>query len=215
MHGKELSSEQRERIIGAYLNNVKQNVIASQLNISTSTVNNTIKRYKQTNSAIPKKRPGRPKTLTDRDRRVLQRIVREDRFASLPVLTGKLNSSLQTTLHTNTVRRYLHEDGIRSYAAKKKPHLTKKQRQSRLRWCREKRNWKEEWKQIVWSDESRFTLFKSDGRVKVWRNSEGAYNKDCIQPTVKFGGGSQGVFWLAWDWYLNISRRKHGFRCLY
>ena len=47
MHGKKLSSEQRERIIGAYFNNVKQNVIASQLNISTSTVNNTIKRYKQ------------------------------------------------------------------------------------------------------------------------------------------------------------------------
>ena len=68
MHGKELSSEQRERIIGAYLNNVKQNVIASQLNISTSMVNNT--KRKQTNSAIPKKRPGRPKTLTDQDRNV-------------------------------------------------------------------------------------------------------------------------------------------------
>ena len=65
MHGKELSSEQRERIIGAYLNNVKQNIIASQLNISTSTVNNTIKRYKQTNSAIPKKRPGRLLTGID------------------------------------------------------------------------------------------------------------------------------------------------------
>ena len=39
MHGKELSSEQRERIIGAHLGGVKQNVISAQLNIAPSTVN--------------------------------------------------------------------------------------------------------------------------------------------------------------------------------
>ncbi len=43
---------------------------------------------------------------------------------------------------------------------------------------------------MVWSDESRFALFESDSRVKVWRNPGEAYNKDCIQPTVKFDGGS-------------------------
>src|SRR5947209_8791820 len=131
---KELSNEQRERIIGAHLSGVKQKVISVQLNIAPSTVNDTIRRYRQTHSAIPKKRPGRPKVLTDRDRRVLKRIVREDRFAALPVLTG--------TLHANTVRNYLYDEGIRCYSAKKKPHLTQKQRQSRLRWCREKRDWK-------------------------------------------------------------------------
>ena len=196
---KELSNEQRERIIGAHLSGTKQKVISAQLSIAPSTVNDTIKRYKQTHSATPKKRPGRPKMLTDRDVRVLKRIVREDRFGSLPVLTGKLNSDLETTLHTSTVRRYLHDEGIRCYTAKKKPHLTEKQRRNRLRWCREKRDWKEEWKQIVWSDESRFTLFKSDGRAKVWRNSGETYNKDCIQPTVKFGGGSV-MFWGRFSW---------------
>ena len=196
MKGKELTSEQRERIIGAYLGGVKQIVISAQLNIAPSTVNDTITRYKKTHSATPKKRPGRPKVLTERDRRVLKRIVHEDRFGSLPVLTG----SLETTLHTNTVRKYLHDDGIRCYAAKKKPHLTGKQRQSRLGWCREKRDWKEEWKRIIWSDESRFTLFKSDGRAKVWRSSGEAYNKDCIQPTVKFGGRSV-MFWGCFGWH--------------
>jgi transposase len=88
MKGKELTSEQRERIIGAYLGGVKQIVISAQLNIAPSTVNDTITRYKKTHSATPKKRPGRPKVLTERDRRVLKRIVHEDRFGSLPVLTG-------------------------------------------------------------------------------------------------------------------------------
>jgi len=105
---KELSNEQRERIIGAYLSGTKQKVISAQLSIAPSTVNDTIKRYKQTHSATPKKRPGRPKTLTDRDVRVLKRIVREDRFGSLPVLTGKLNSDLETTLHTNTSEIFMY-----------------------------------------------------------------------------------------------------------
>ena len=58
MKGKELTSEQRERIIGAHLGGVKQNVISAQLNIAPSTVNDTIRRYKKTHSATPKKRPG-------------------------------------------------------------------------------------------------------------------------------------------------------------
>jgi hypothetical protein len=52
----------------------------------------------------------------------------------------------------------------------------------------------------VWSDESRFSLFKSDGWARVWRNSSETYNKDCIQPTVKFGGGSV-MFWSCFSWY--------------
>jgi len=199
MRGKELTSEQRERIIGAYLSGIKQNVISTQLNIPTSTINDTIKRYKKTHTTTPKKRPGRPKTFTQRDTRALQRIIRSNRFASLSVLTSKVNSTLGTTLHNDTVRKYLHNEGFGSYATKKKPLLTEKQQAKRLRWCKQKRNWVEEWKRIVWSDESRFCLFKSDGRTRVWRNTEEAYRKDCIQHTVKFGGGSV-MFWGCFSW---------------
>ena len=68
MHGNELSKAQRERIIGAYLSGTKQIVISTQLGISKSTVNDTITRYKNTGSAIPKKRPNHSKLLTQRDK---------------------------------------------------------------------------------------------------------------------------------------------------
>ena len=200
MRGNELSKTQRERIIGAYLSGTKQRVISTQLGIHTSTVNDTIKRYKETGSPEPEKRPGRPKLLNEYDTRALKRIIRTDRFSPLGDVTNKLNISLNTTLHYNTVRSYLHNEGLGSYTARKKPRLTAKHRTNRLGWCRGKRNWTEEWKQVVWSDESRFALFQSDGRARVWRSPEETYNKDCIQPTVKFGGVSV-MFWGCFGWH--------------
>jgi Transposase/DDE superfamily endonuclease len=130
----------------------------------------------------------------------LQRVVRDNRFSPLGDITNKLNSSLNTILHNNTVRNYLHDEGVGSYVARKKPLLTPKHRKDRLRWSRDKRNWGDEWKQVVWSDESRFALFESDGRVRVWRNPGESYNENCILPTVKFGGGSV-MFWGCFGWH--------------
>ncbi|CAB5191118.1 unnamed protein product [Rhizophagus irregularis] len=168
MPGKQVSKANRERIIGAYIT--------------------------ETGSTEPKQRPGRPKTLKKRDTRALKRIIRTDRFSPLGDVTDKFNTSLDTTFHYNTVRRYLHDEGLGSYTAKKKPRLTEKHRTDRLKWCKDKKNWAEEWKQMVWSDESRFALFQSDGRARVWRSPRETYNKDCIQSTDKFGGGSV-MFW--------------------
>jgi hypothetical protein len=115
-------------------------------------------------------------------------------------VTDRLNTSLNTTLHYNTIRSYLHDEGLGSYTAQKKPHLTPKHRTDRLRWCKEKKNWVEEWKQVVWSDESRFALFQPDGQARVWRSPGEAYNQNCIQSTVKFGGGSV-MFWGCIGWH--------------
>jgi transposase len=67
MHGNEVSKTNQERIIGAYLSGTRQRVISIQLGILTSTVNDIIKKYKETGSAEPKQRPSRPKLLSERD----------------------------------------------------------------------------------------------------------------------------------------------------
>ena len=199
MRSFELSPQQREQIIGAHLSGIKGIVIATQLDIPSSTVYDTINRYKKTSSPHPDTRPGRPKSFSERDKRLLQRYVKKDRFAPLGNISSKFNTQLNTTFHENTIRNYLHEVGLESCAARKKPLLSNKQRLARLRWCRAKRDWDEEWKQIIWSDESRFALFESDGRERVWRRVGEAYNIDCIKPTVKFGGGSV-MFWGCFSW---------------
>jgi transposase len=53
---------------------------------------------------------------------------------------------------------------------------------------------------VVFSDESCFCLFHNDGRTRVWRMVGERYLADCLQPTVKHGGGSVMV-WGCFSWW--------------
>ena len=46
------------------------------------------------------------------------------------------------------------------------------------------------WNDVILSDESKFNLFGSDGKVMVWRTTTEEPNPKCTVPTVKHGGGS-------------------------
>ena len=199
MRGKELMNEQREQIISAYLADVKVLNLALKFNIPQATVYDTIKRYQETNSPHPEKRSGQPKTLSNHEKHTLKRVILKNRFSPLGEITNELNGKLNTTYHANTIRKYLDEIGFGSYTPRKKSLLTPNQELHRLNWCWEKHNWKVQWKDIIWSDESRFVLFESDDWVRIWRKPGEAYHQEYIKPTVKFDGESV-MFWGCFSW---------------
>ena len=44
------------------------------------------------------------------------------------------------------------------------PKITMRNAQRRLEWCKARHHWiLEQWKRVHWSDESRFTIWQSDG----------------------------------------------------
>jgi len=60
-----------------------------------------------------------------------------------------------------------------------------------LQWCKERRQWTtSQWKNVIWSDESSFTMFSTNGRVHVWRQPKEPHNAECLGPTVNCSGGS-------------------------
>ena len=124
----------------------------------------------------------------------------EGRHKTLGEITNEVNARLNTTLCKNTVRKYMAKAGFSNRAACKKPLLRKKNVKARLEWCKERRAWDEEWKKVVFSDESRFCLFHNDGREGVWRKVGERYNVDCLKPTVQGGGGSVMVWGcISWE----------------
>ena len=51
-------------------------------------------------------------------------------------------------------------------------------------------NWTiEEWKNIVWSDESRLLLRHADGRVGIWRKQHESMDPSCLVSTIQASGG--------------------------
>ena len=84
------------------------------------------------------------------------------------------------------MRRRLVDSGLKYCRAKKKPLLSEKARTKRLDRGKQHRDY--DWSKVVFSDESRFCLI-SDRPVYVRRRSGEEYLPQCLNPTVKHGGG--------------------------
>ncbi|GBM53755.1 Transposable element Tcb2 transposase [Araneus ventricosus] len=66
--------------------------------------------------------------------------------------------------------------------------------------AREHREWtREDWKRVAWSDESRFRLFRADGKLRIWRQVHEAMDPACQVGTVQGHGGSIMV-WGVFSW---------------
>ncbi len=52
-------------------------------------------------------------------------------------------------------------------------------------------NWTiEDWKKVIWSDETKINRLGSDGRKWCWKERNATLQDHHVEPTLKFGGGS-------------------------
>ncbi|GFW45795.1 transposable element Tcb2 transposase [Trichonephila clavipes] len=71
-----------------------------------------------------------------------------------------------------TIRRRLTEVGLRSRRPLRRLPLTPHHRQCRLDFCRPRATWSvTDWRRVIFSDESRFSLGADDHRTRVWRRT--------------------------------------------
>ncbi len=78
--------------------------------------------------------------------------------------------------------------------------LSAKNRKQRLQFAQAHQNWAiEDWKNVAWSDESRFLLQNSDGRVRIWCKEHESMDPSCLVSTVQAGGGV--MVWEIFSWH--------------
>ena len=68
------------------------------------------------------------------------------------------------------MKRRLRAAGIFGRRPVKKPFVSIKNRMARVKWAKEHLNWtKADWSRVVWSDESKYLLFGTDGITWIRR----------------------------------------------
>uniref|UniRef100_A0A8C5PBY5 Transposase Tc1-like domain-containing protein n=1 Tax=Leptobrachium leishanense TaxID=445787 RepID=A0A8C5PBY5_9ANUR len=139
-------------------------------------------------------RSGRPRKLTERGQQMLRRVVQRGHQLSAESIATDLQTSCGLQISSRTVRREeLHGMGFHGRSAAFKPYIPKCNANRRMQWCKARRHWTlEQWRRVLWSDETRFSIWQSDGRVWIWRLPGQRYLSDCIVPSLKFGGGGLG-----------------------
>ena len=93
------------------------------------------------------------------------------------------------------IRNRLHAAGLKSSVPVKKPCLSQRQRAARLQFARNHVRWnRKQWRTVTFSDESRFCLRHTDGRLRVWRRNGERHAEVNVQPRHAYNGGSVMVW---------------------
>jgi transposase len=174
-----------------YQGGTKGAQIACALEHPVSTVYTVLRNFQCRGAVESPKSPGRPKKLSNRDKRSLGRALLKDRRQPLAELT----SILPMKVHTCTVRTSLHELGFQSRVAVKKPFLSDQHKAKRLKFAKEYKKWTvEDWKSVIWTDESSFEIGKNTRQTVVWRKVDERHRSECLAPTFKSGRTSTMVW---------------------
>uniref|UniRef100_T1IM15 Transposase Tc1-like domain-containing protein n=1 Tax=Strigamia maritima TaxID=126957 RepID=T1IM15_STRMM len=183
---KQIPQPVRELIIEKWKANEKQIKIAKDLRLDPKTVNKIIIKYKKTGKSCVLPRSGRKRITTKTEDKHLISLVRSSRKETASQITAKWNDITNKDVSTKTTTRRLKEKGYSFYTALKKPLLTPVMKKKRLSWAREHQTWTtEQWKKVIFSDESRFCLF-NDGYQKVVRRKGEQFHPACVSSQVKF-----------------------------
>ncbi len=181
----------RSRIIKMSEKGYSYRKIASVIGRSFSGVRNVIKRYEATRKIDNEARSGRPRILTVRERRDVVRLSDKNPFMSAPMIAEHIASYCNKTVHPQNIRRILHSSNIFGRSPRKKPLISEANRVKRLNFAKEYVNKPDSfWKTVIFSDESKFNLFGSDGKKYVWRKPNTELQTKNLRPTVKHGGGN-------------------------
>jgi len=169
--------------------------VAEHLQVHRSTISRLLARHRATGSVRDRPRSGRPRVTTQRQDRLirLQHLRNRQQQATETARTtpGRHNNRISA----QTVRNRLRRHGLRCRRPYRGPPLTAVRRQNRLQWCNRHLAWTQRmWNQVLFTDESRFRLSHSDGRVRVYRRPGERYSDAAVVEHDRWGGPSVMVW---------------------
>jgi transposase len=143
----------------------------SQIAISLSLSKATICRIKKKHLPnIHCSLPGRPRRLDARQIRLTIRHITSGRIDTAAKVAKHLHEVERVQVSASTVQRTLRKAGMKSTVKQKKPLFKPQHIRERLAFAQRHKDWTiEDWKRVIWSDETKINRFGADGRKWCWK----------------------------------------------
>ena len=166
-------AEDRWAVISWYKEGLTTAEICRKTGFYKQFVTHWISKYKDSGSVDDAPRAGRPRKLSARVERAVEKKMRGKRRRSSRVIERELKRQKVSDVSYKTVQRTVHRRGLHAFKQRKTSRLSKAHKRGRLKFART--NIKKDWSNVVFSDEHKFKQFKGGNPRHnfVWAKSVG------------------------------------------
>ena len=189
---KRLSEFKKNNLIFLIGSGLKASTIALQLRISTRAVQRYIRKFSSGQIEATRAHIGRKKVLNEKDANRLYKNALKNPKSSAKDILMLTKHVVRKKPSLTTVKNCLKNKGLKSCTAATKPYLNERHKQERLKMALDLVKKEDEYfENIIFSDESVFSLSGNYGRIKVWRHKNTRYEQKHLVMSEKFGGGKE------------------------
>ncbi|GFU21879.1 transposable element Tcb2 transposase [Trichonephila clavipes] len=189
---RQLDMFAKGRIVGMLESSRSQTEVTRILNVDQSRL---CQRFQRTGDVTLQPVSGRPRVTTPRQDRYLVISARRQRGSTARALGSALTVTTGIRISRQTVYRRLNHAGLYARRLAVCIPLTSAHKRARLNWSLKHQHWSvAEWANLMFSDESRFSLSSDSRRVTIWRERGTRFKPRNI--TEKHHFPSRGV--MVW-----------------
>ena len=129
-----------------------------------SSVSRIIKKHKISGCVSIEHNGGRPRCISKREDALIVRSSKKDSFKS----SSQIRNENNINVSSRTIGRRLVDVGLLFRRPARKPLISKKNQIKRLSFAKAHIHWTaQQWKNVLWSDDSKFNFIASDGLQRV------------------------------------------------